>query len=131
MKKSFGKEFQLRSEVALQEYCAALYLWGSLDGGELLSHQMNRLSEYAHEKGWEIVNTYIDYEGMKGQEHPDLDRLVGDARQCKFDVILAASLERILRGTDFALTLARNCCRGWFIWSRWIAKLTHWLGIPL
>ncbi|GEM_PF-4196009 len=105
MKKGFDKEVQLRSEVALQEYCAALYLWGSLDGGELLSHQMNRLSEYAHTKGWEIVDAYIDYESMNGRARPDLDRLVGDARQGRFDVILTASLERILWGTDFALAL--------------------------
>lgn len=91
-----------------QEYGVGLYLWGSGGGSGdsgLLSHQLTRLMDFAFEKGWEIVDAYIDYESMADCERPELARLVEGVHLGKIDVILTMSLERILRGTDFALAL--------------------------
>lgn len=83
---------------------AALYVCVSPkqdDWKELLDHQKLRLREYACETGSEVVEVYYDLLGGK----EGLEVLVEDAKMGKFAVVVAMSLEQLLRGTAFAQEL--------------------------
>jgi DNA invertase Pin-like site-specific DNA recombinase len=56
------------------------------------------LCEVASRKGWEIVDQYVDYgvSGAKGRDkRPEFDRLLKDAVRCRWDVLMAWSVDRL------------------------------------
>ncbi len=60
--------------------------------------QLRELREYAQRREWEIIGEYIDA-GVSGSKdsRPALNRLVADAHQRRFDVILVWKLDRFGR----------------------------------
>ncbi len=60
--------------------------------------QLNELREYAARRGWEVTAEYVDtgWSGTKASR-PALDRMMADARQHKFDIVLAWKLDRFGR----------------------------------
>jgi DNA invertase Pin-like site-specific DNA recombinase len=60
--------------------------------------QTRELEEYCQRRGWELADSYID-NGISDSEEsrPELDRLMADARQRKFDVVLVRKLDRFGR----------------------------------
>ena len=60
--------------------------------------QLRELREYAAARGWSVMSEYTDL-GVSGTKdsRPQLNRLMGDARQRKFDVVLCWKLDRFGR----------------------------------
>ena len=60
--------------------------------------QLAELREYVRRHGWEIAGEYVDA-GLSGAKasRPELDRLMRDAAQRKFDAILCWKLDRFGR----------------------------------
>lgn len=66
--------------------------------GYSLDAQEQRLKAYAESQGWTITNDYCD-EGYsaKNTDRPELQRMVDDMKNDKFDVILVYKLDRFVR----------------------------------
>jgi len=60
--------------------------------------QLRELREYAGRRGWEIADAYVDtgWSGAKASR-PELDRLMQDVAQHKFDCVLVWKLDRFGR----------------------------------
>ncbi|MGE3684296.1 MAG: recombinase family protein [Bdellovibrionales bacterium] len=68
--------------------------------------QLIGVRQFAEARGYDLVTEYVD-EGISGstERRPGLDRLIADARQRKFDVIVTAALDRLSRSTKHFLNL--------------------------
>jgi DNA invertase Pin-like site-specific DNA recombinase len=86
---------------------AALYVCVSTDG-QTVENQLQELRQIAEQRGWEIVETYIDagVSGVKPSRkrpvvgfawRPGLDLMLNDAKRRKFDVVMAWSIDRLGR----------------------------------
>jgi DNA invertase Pin-like site-specific DNA recombinase len=62
------------------------------------ANQLNQLREFAKKQGWEVVTEYCDVVSGSGkQERPRFLAMMQDASQCKFDLLLFWSLDRLSR----------------------------------
>lgn len=59
--------------------------------------QLDELRDYAARQGWDLASTYIDVISGTKARRPGLDRLMADARQRKFDIVLVWKLDRFGR----------------------------------
>jgi DNA invertase Pin-like site-specific DNA recombinase len=59
--------------------------------------QLRELREYASRRGWKIVGEYVDRLSGSKESRPALNRLMADAKQRKFDVIVVWKLDRFAR----------------------------------
>jgi len=77
---------------------AALYARVSTLNGQHPEMQLSDLREHASRRGWEIAGEYVD-EGVSGskESRPALNRLVTDAHQRKFDLVLVWKIDRFGR----------------------------------
>jgi DNA invertase Pin-like site-specific DNA recombinase len=78
---------------------AAIYARVSTsNNGQDPAMQTRELEEYCQRRCWEIAGCYVD-NGISGskESRPELDRLMGDARQRKLDVVLVWKLDRFGR----------------------------------
>jgi DNA invertase Pin-like site-specific DNA recombinase len=75
----------------------AIYGRVSTDG-QSVDLQVNELREYAARRNWHIVEEYLDV-GVSGtkESRPALNRLMTDARQRKFDILLVWKIDRFGR----------------------------------
>ena len=66
--------------------------------GESLRTQADAIEKYAKDKGWELTEIYEDagQSGVKA-DRPELLRLMDDAKQKKFDILLIHRLSRFGR----------------------------------
>ena len=80
---------------------AAVYVRVSTDHEEQkqsLDNQRTLFMNLLKEKNWDLYDIYIDVEtGTKANKRPELKRLVDDAKNKKFDIILAKELSRLAR----------------------------------
>ena len=90
---------------------AAIYIRVSTlnqaENGESLDLQKERLSSYAQSQGWKISEVYEDA-GLSGgsSNRPAFQKLIGDAKQKKFDVVLVYKIDRLSRSIlDFHETM--------------------------
>src|SRR5207245_3138685 len=75
---------------------AGIYTLVSTDGQESMN-QIAELREYAVRQGWEIVREYVD-EDVRGKDRkPQLEALLLDAHQRRFDVAIFWALDRLTR----------------------------------
>jgi DNA invertase Pin-like site-specific DNA recombinase len=60
--------------------------------------QLRELREYADRRGWQVAGEYIDH-GVSGskESRPELNRLMADAHQRRFDAILVWKIDRFGR----------------------------------
>jgi DNA invertase Pin-like site-specific DNA recombinase len=60
--------------------------------------QLRELREYAERRGWQVVGEYIDH-GVSGskESRPELNRLMADVHQRRFDAILVWKIDRFGR----------------------------------
>jgi len=75
--------------------------------GESLSTQRQQIVDYAKNKGWELDCIYAD-EGMSGAKieyRTDFKKLIEDAKQGKFEVVIFTKLSRFARNTRKYLNL--------------------------
>ena len=90
---------------------AAIYIRvstpGQVEEGESLDLQKERLSSYAKSQNWELTDVYEDA-GFSGgsSNRPAFKRLIKDAKQKKFDVVLVYKIDRLSRSIlDFHETM--------------------------
>jgi DNA invertase Pin-like site-specific DNA recombinase len=79
---------------------AALYARVSTRNGQTPENQIRALCEVASRKGWEIVDHYVDHgvSGAKSRDkRPAFDRLLKDATRCRWEVLMAWSVDRLGR----------------------------------
>lgn len=77
------------------------------DKGQDVTLQTDEIREYCQRRGFEIAGEYID-EGFSGSKasRPALNRLMADAKQCRFDVLVVWKLDRFSRSlAHLVLTL--------------------------
>ena len=84
---------------------AALYARVST-GDQYCEMQLRELREYCARRGWQIEGEYVDtgWSGAKASR-PELDRLMNDAAQHRFDAVLVWKLDRFGRSV-------KNCVDG-------------------
>lgn len=70
----------------------------TVGSGQNPETQLTALREYCGRRGWEIAGEYVDV-GVSGSKdsRPELNRLMADAKQRKFDTILVWKLDRFGR----------------------------------
>jgi DNA invertase Pin-like site-specific DNA recombinase len=62
------------------------------------ANQLDQLREFARKQGWEIIAEYIDTVTGSGKlKRPQFDRMMLDASQKKFDLLLFWKLDRLSR----------------------------------
>jgi DNA invertase Pin-like site-specific DNA recombinase len=59
--------------------------------------QLLDLRQMAKQRGYEIVQEYVDTISSSKAKRPGLDRLLADARRHRFDVVLVAAFDRLAR----------------------------------
>lgn len=76
-----------------------------------LENQRDLFYRYIGDKGWDVHEFYVDVETGTTDKRASLQRLISDAKQRNFDVILAKELSRLARNgklsyeiRDIALT---------------------------
>ena len=76
----------------------ALYARVSTVSGQDPEMQLRELREYAALRGWEVTGEYTDH-GISGtrESRPQLNRLMADAQQRKFDAVLVWKIDRFGR----------------------------------
>jgi DNA invertase Pin-like site-specific DNA recombinase len=67
----------------------------TLNNGQDPAMQTRELEEYCQRRGWEIAGCYVDT-GVSGAKdsRPELNRLMADAHQRRFDAVLVWKLDR-------------------------------------
>jgi len=77
---------------------AAIYARVSTSNGQDPEMQLRELREYCQRRGWEIAGEYVDA-GVSGskESRPELNRLMADAKQRRFDAVLVWKLDRFGR----------------------------------
>ena len=68
-------------------------------------NQLAELRQYARARGWTTVE-YVDH-GVSGarERRPALDRLIGEAKRCRFEVLVCWRLDRLGRNLRHLVTL--------------------------
>jgi DNA invertase Pin-like site-specific DNA recombinase len=92
-----------REDIVTAPRRAALYARVSTDE-QSTGMQLDDLRRLAEHRGWKIAGEYID-QGISGAKasRPDLDRLMGDARAGKLDVVAVWRFDRFARSTQHLL----------------------------
>ena len=67
------------------------------DGRQEVDNQLNELRRFAATQGWEIVTEYVDHESGGHADRPEFLRMLADASQRHFDVLLFWALDRLTR----------------------------------
>jgi DNA invertase Pin-like site-specific DNA recombinase len=62
--------------------------------------QLFRLREYAGHRGFSIAGEYVDIGSGLDPDRPEYQRLIGDARQRAFDVVIVWRYDRLARSTQ-------------------------------
>ncbi|MED4572713.1 recombinase family protein [Brevibacillus agri] len=78
----------------------AVYIRVSTDKEEQkqsLENQKNLFYQIIEDRGWDVYKFYVDVESGTTDKRENLQRLIEDAEQRKFDVILAKELSRLAR----------------------------------
>ncbi len=82
--------------------------------GYSLDAQENSITKYIREQGWQLVNIYQDagISAKKGSHRPAFEKLLLDASQGKFDVVVVDKVDRFYRhlsGLLATLDLLNSC----------------------
>ncbi|MEG1850071.1 MAG: recombinase family protein, partial [Oscillospiraceae bacterium] len=91
---------------------------------ESIQNQKSMLVQYAVEQGWEIYSIFCDedYSGAD-RERPAFQRLLCDAEQRKFDIVLCKTQSRFTRDMELVETYLHGRFPEWGI--RFVAMVDH------
>ena len=95
----------MATESLLQPSRVALYARVStLNHNQDPELQLRELRQYATARGWDVAGEYVD-RGISGsvESRPELNRLMGDARKRRFDVVAVWRFDRFARSTKHLL----------------------------
>lgn len=97
---------------------------GAKQESESIQNQKSLLIQYAVERGYDIYNIYTDedYSGAD-RDRPAFSRLIQDASQHKFDIVLAKSQSRFTRDMELVERYLHGKFPEWGI--RFIAVVDH------
>lgn len=97
---------------------------GTKQESESIQNQKSLLIQYAVERGYDIYNIYTDedYSGAD-RDRPAFSRLIQDASQHKFDIVLAKSQSRFTRDMELVERYLHGKFPEWGI--RFIALVDH------
>ena len=80
--------------------CVALYgrvsSHGQKDNGDL-DRQLDQLTDYAHDRGWSVENTYTDVGSGLNEDRRGLDSLLDDTQEADYGRILVTYEDRLTR----------------------------------
>lgn len=80
-------------------YSAAVIYHAIEDGEDAASNEvLVKLRQRAHERRWRTVSEYIDYHCRNAADSFEYDRLISDAHQRRFDLVLFQSLSVLCPG---------------------------------
>ena len=85
--------------------CAAIYARVStLSGNQDPSMQTRELEDYCRRRGWHVFDCYID-KGVSGKKdsRPQLNRMMQDAHERRFDVLVVWRFDRFARSVSHLL----------------------------
>lgn len=68
-----------------------------LEQKQSLANQKDLFFSFIKEKGWDVFDFYVDVESGTTDKREQLQRLIQDAKEKKFDVIVAKELSRLAR----------------------------------
>ena len=79
------------------------------EDGFSISAQLNLLNEYCKKNSIDVVNAYVD-EGISGQKEnrPEFQKMIHDAEQKKFDIILVHKFDRFARKVELSQRIKRQ-----------------------
>lgn len=69
----------------------------TVDKGQDPETQLRELRQLADQRGWEVVDEYVDRISGAARSRPGLDRLLADAQAGRLDVVLVWKLDRLGR----------------------------------
>jgi DNA invertase Pin-like site-specific DNA recombinase len=84
---------------------AAIYARVStLHGGQDPTLQTRELKEYCERRGWQVFDCYVD-NGFSGKKdsRPELNRMMQDAHERRFDVVVVGRFDRFARSVSHLL----------------------------
>ena len=86
---------------------AALYARVSTLNGQDVGLQLDELRQVAAQRGWSVVEVFCD-EGVSGAKtaRPELDRMLAQAREGRFDLVAIWKLDRLARSVAHLLQIA-------------------------
>ncbi len=86
------------------------------DDSESIQNQKNMLTKYAIEQGWSIYNIYSDddYSGLDANR-PEFNKMIQDAEDGKFNIILSKSQSRFTRDMELVEKYLHNKFLQWNI----------------
>src|SRR5260370_39815253 len=65
------------------------------------SMQTNDLRPFVAQRGWELNGEYVDRCTGSKESRPELNRLLTDAKQRKFDIVVVWKLDRFARSLKY------------------------------
>lgn len=74
-----------------------------------LKYQKELFYRYVQEQGWDIYDFYIDVKTGTTAKREHLQRMIEDAQEKKFDIILAKELSRLARNGELSYKIKNLC----------------------
>jgi len=98
------------------------------DDSNSIQNQKSMLLQYSLEHGWEVYNIYSDddYTGSD-RRRPEFNRLLEDAKNRKFDIVLCKTQSRFTR----ELELVEKYIHGLFLFGVFASSALLIMQIPL
>ena len=98
------------------------------DDSNSIQNQKSMLLQYSLEHGWEVYNIYSDddYTGSD-RRRPEFNRLLEDAKNRKFDIVLCKTQSRFTR----ELELVENISTVFFLFGVFVSSALLIMQIPL
>lgn len=90
----------------------AVYVRVSTDKEEQkasLMYQRELFYRYIKEQGWDLYGFYVDVQSGTTAKRKELQRMIRDAEEKKFDVILAKELSRLARNGELSYKIKNLC----------------------
>lgn len=78
------------------------------DDSQTPENQLIRLREQVKNRNLEIHDQYVDYASGADPNRPELDRLLRDARQGRFELVLTVKIDRIARSMSNLHSMLRE-----------------------
>src|SRR5882724_1534370 len=92
------------SSVPTQVYTAIYARVSTINAGQDPTLQTRELKEYCERRGWVVFDTYVD-NGFSGKKdsRPQLNRMMQDAHERRFDVVVVWRFDRFARSVSHLL----------------------------
>lgn len=74
-----------------------------------LKYQKELFYKFIEEKGWDIYEFYVDVQSGTTAKRKNLQRMIEDAQDKKFDIILAKELSRLARNGELSYKIKNLC----------------------